>query len=104
MMAGGDDQLTPVQSRLGFAGAIVGRGRDDRSLFANALIGVAGAVIGGLVWYLAVGEEFSFGAGGLPAALFSAILFLLCHRRALIGLCESMDHPASLIRLVGHDA
>lgn len=40
----------------GLAGAIVGGGREDRTLLANAGIGFVGSLIGGTLWNLLQGR------------------------------------------------
>ncbi len=61
----------------GLAGAIVGGGREDRSLLANAGIGLVGSLIGGTGWNLIQDEGFELGFGGFLASLAGSILFLL---------------------------
>ena len=48
--------FTALSFTGGLAGAIHARGREDRSLVANAGVGVAGTIIASIVWRLATGE------------------------------------------------
>lgn len=61
----------------GVAGAIVGGGREDRSLAANAGIGLLGAIVGGAVWASISGGEFDLGVANLVAALVGSIVVLM---------------------------
>lgn len=66
----------------GFAGAIAGGGREDRSLLANAGIGFIGWLTAAILWAIFVGEwpeEFSFGLAFL--ALGCSVAYLLIRRR-----------------------
>jgi hypothetical protein len=59
----------------GFAGAIHARDREDRSLIANAGIGLVGWTVAAVVWRLVTGEwpsEFTLGLG-LLALVFSIV-------------------------------
>jgi uncharacterized membrane protein YeaQ/YmgE (transglycosylase-associated protein family) len=73
----------------GLAGAIVGGGREDRSLLANAGIGLVGSLIGGTLWNLLQDRGLEISWGGFLASLLGSILFLLVlervqRRRALV--------------------
>lgn len=66
----------------GFAAAIAARGREDRSLLANAGIGFVGWLTAAILWAIFVGEwpdEFSFGLAFL--ALGCSVAYLLISRR-----------------------
>lgn len=67
----------------GFAGAIHARGREDRSLIANAGIGLIGWLAAAVIWRLATGDwptQLTLGLGLL--ALLAAIVFVhLLERR-----------------------
>lgn len=65
----------------GLAGAIVGGGREDRTLIANAGIGLVGSLIGGTVWNLLQNRGFEVTWGGFFASLVGSILFLLAVAR-----------------------
>lgn len=53
----------------GVAGAITGGGREDRSLLANAGMGLLGSLIGGMLWVVFSEQEFRFSFDGLVASL-----------------------------------
>lgn len=61
----------------GLAGAIVGGGREDRSLLANTGIGLVGSLIGGTLWNLIGDRRFELSWGGFLASLIGSILLLL---------------------------
>lgn len=61
----------------GVAGALVGGGREERSLPVNAGIGFLGTVLGGLIWAFISGEEFEVGTGGLLAALGGSVVLVM---------------------------
>ena len=64
----------------GLAGAIVGGGREDRSLLANAGIGLVGSLLGGTLWNIIQDRGFDISWGGFLASLVGSILFLLVVR------------------------
>jgi uncharacterized membrane protein YeaQ/YmgE (transglycosylase-associated protein family) len=59
----------------GIAGALVGGGREDRSLPANAGVGFLGALVGGAAWSAISGRDFE--SGGVLAALAGSVAVLL---------------------------
>lgn len=61
----------------GFAGAITGGGRENRSLLANAGIGLLGSLIGGTLWAIFIEGDFRLSFGGFIASLIGAVLLLL---------------------------
>ena len=65
----------------GLAGAIVGGGREDRTLLANAGIGLVGSLIGGTLWNLLQDRGLEITWGGFFASLVGSILFLLIVER-----------------------
>jgi uncharacterized membrane protein YeaQ/YmgE (transglycosylase-associated protein family) len=65
----------------GLAGAIVGRGREDRTLLANAGIGLVGSLLGGTLWTAVQDRGFELAWGGFLASLVGSILFLLVLNR-----------------------
>lgn len=71
----------------GFAGAIHARGRENRSLMANAGIGLVGWVFAAVVWLLVTGDwptEFTLGLGLLALLASIAFLHLLARRRSTV--------------------
>lgn len=69
----------------GFAGAIHARSREDRSLVANAGIGLVGWGVAAVVWLLATGAwpgEVTLGLGLLALLASIAFVHLLERRRA----------------------
>lgn len=69
----------------GFAGAIHARGREDRSLMANAGIGLVGWAVAALVWHFATGDwprEVTLGIGLLALAASIVFVHLLERREA----------------------
>lgn len=65
----------------GLAGAIVGGGREDRTLLANAGIGLVGSIVGGTLWNLLQERGLEITWGGFFASLVGSILFLLVVER-----------------------
>lgn len=76
----------------GLAGAIVGGGREDRSLLANSGIGFVGSLIGGTLWNLTQDRGFDLSLGGFFASLVGSILFLLIVKRVQIRRTTANNH------------
>jgi uncharacterized membrane protein YeaQ/YmgE (transglycosylase-associated protein family) len=80
---------------LGIAAGYVGRllmpGRDKMGFIATMLLGLAGAVIGFLVFteLLGVGDDQMFDLGGLIGAIVGVMLLLLLYRLVL----KDKEHP-----------
>ena len=64
----------------GLAGAIVGGGREDRTLLANAGIGLVGSIVGGTLWNVVDDRGLELSSGGFLASLVGSVLFLLVLR------------------------
>ena len=78
----------------GFAGAIHAGGREDRSLVANAGIGLVGWTAAALIWRMSTGvwsEEFTFGLAGL-ALLCSIVSVHLLERSRSAQRLDSANH------------
>ena len=65
----------------GLAGAIVGGGSEDRSLVANAGIGLVGSAVGGTAWNVLTEQGFELTLGGFLASLVGSIAFLFVVER-----------------------
>ncbi len=71
----------------GFIGRAVMPGRDPMGFFATILLGLAGAVIGFLIFteLLGIGDNQAFDLGGLIGAVIGVLLLLLAYRSFLGG-------------------
>ncbi len=71
----------------GFIGRAVMPGRDPMGFFATVLLGLAGAVIGFLIFteLLGIGDNQAFDLGGLIGAVIGVLLLLLAYRSFLGG-------------------
>jgi uncharacterized membrane protein YeaQ/YmgE (transglycosylase-associated protein family) len=67
----------------GFLARALMPGRDPMGFFATVLLGLAGAVVGFLVFteLLGIGDNEAFDLGGLVGAVIGAMLLLLLYRR-----------------------
>jgi uncharacterized membrane protein YeaQ/YmgE (transglycosylase-associated protein family) len=80
---------------LGIAAGYVGRllmpGRDKMGFFATMLLGLAGAVVGFLVFteLLGIGDDRMFDLGGLIGAILGVVLLLALYR----ALLKNKEHP-----------
>jgi uncharacterized membrane protein YeaQ/YmgE (transglycosylase-associated protein family) len=71
----------------GFIGRAIMPGRDPMGFFATVLLGLAGAVIGFLIFteLLGIGDNQAFDLGGLIGAVIGVLLLLLAYRSFLGG-------------------
>jgi uncharacterized membrane protein YeaQ/YmgE (transglycosylase-associated protein family) len=80
---------------LGIAAGYVGRllmpGRDKMGFLATMLLGLAGAVVGFLVFteLLGIGDDRMFDLGGLIGAILGVALLLALYR----ALLKNKEHP-----------
>jgi uncharacterized membrane protein YeaQ/YmgE (transglycosylase-associated protein family) len=80
---------------LGIAAGYVGRllmpGRDKMGFLATMLLGLAGAVVGFLVFteLLGIGDDRMFDLGGLIGAILGVVLLLALYR----ALLKNKEHP-----------
>jgi uncharacterized membrane protein YeaQ/YmgE (transglycosylase-associated protein family) len=67
----------------GFIARALMPGRDPMGFFATILLGLAGAVVGFLVFteLLGIGDNEAFDLGGLIGAIIGSMLLLLLYRR-----------------------
>ena len=75
----------------GYLGRLLMPGRDNMGFIATMLLGLAGAVVGFLVFteLLNIGDDRMFDLGGLIGAIIGVMLLLLLYRLAL----KNKDHP-----------
>jgi uncharacterized membrane protein YeaQ/YmgE (transglycosylase-associated protein family) len=75
----------------GYLGRLLMPGRDTMGFIATMLLGVAGSVVGFLVFteLLGVGDNKMFDLGGLIGAIIGVMLLLLLYRVAL----KDKKHP-----------
>jgi hypothetical protein len=81
----------------GFAGAIVAGGREDRSLLANARIGLVGWGVAWVIWRIFAGrwpEEVSLGLGLL--ALLISIAFVRSMEKQRAKEAEGTEHTLTV--------
>ncbi len=66
----------------GFLGRFLMPGRDPMGFFATILLGLAGAVVGFLIFteLLGIGDNQTFDLGGLIGAVIGVMLLLLLYR------------------------
>ena len=78
----------------GFVGRLLMPGKDPMGFFATILLGLAGAVVGFLVFteLLGIGDNDVFDLGGLIGAIIG-VLILLGIYRAVIGRREKPASP-----------
>ena len=75
----------------GYLGRLLMPGRDKMGFIATMLLGLAGAVVGFLIFteLLGIGDNRMFDLGGLIGAVIGVMLLLLLYRLAL----KNKDHP-----------
>jgi uncharacterized membrane protein YeaQ/YmgE (transglycosylase-associated protein family) len=75
----------------GYIGRLLMPGRDKMGFLATMLLGLAGAVIGFLVFteLLGVGDDSMFDLGGLIGAIIGVMILLLLYRMLL----KDKEHP-----------
>jgi uncharacterized membrane protein YeaQ/YmgE (transglycosylase-associated protein family) len=75
----------------GYLGRLLMPGRDKMGFIATMLLGLAGAVVGFLVFteLLGVGDDKMFDLGGLIGAIIGVMILLALYRVAL----KSKEHP-----------
>jgi uncharacterized membrane protein YeaQ/YmgE (transglycosylase-associated protein family) len=75
----------------GYIGRLLMPGRDKMGFIATMLLGIAGAVVGFLVFteLLGIGDNEMFDLGGLIGAVIGVMLLLLLYRVAL----KDKEHP-----------
>jgi uncharacterized membrane protein YeaQ/YmgE (transglycosylase-associated protein family) len=75
----------------GFIGKALMPGKDPGGFFVTILLGLAGSVVGFLVFteLLNIGDNQMFDLGGLIGAVIGVMLLLLLYRMAL----EDKEHP-----------
>jgi uncharacterized membrane protein YeaQ/YmgE (transglycosylase-associated protein family) len=75
----------------GYIGRLLMPGRDKMGFIATMLLGLAGAVVGFLVFteLLGIGDNEMFDLGGLIGAVIGVMLLLLLYRVAL----KDKEHP-----------
>ena len=75
----------------GYIGRLLMPGRDKMGFIATMLLGLAGAVVGFLIFteLLGIGDDRMFDLGGLVGAVLGVMLLLLLYRIAL----KNKEHP-----------
>jgi uncharacterized membrane protein YeaQ/YmgE (transglycosylase-associated protein family) len=75
----------------GYLGRLLMPGRDKMGFIATMLLGLAGAVVGFLVFteLLGIGDNQMFDLGGLIGAILGVILLLALYRAVL----KNKEHP-----------
>jgi uncharacterized membrane protein YeaQ/YmgE (transglycosylase-associated protein family) len=75
----------------GYVGRLLMPGRDKMGFIATMLLGLAGAVVGFLVFteLLGVGDDKMFDLGGLIGAILGVMILLALYRVAL----KNKEHP-----------
>jgi uncharacterized membrane protein YeaQ/YmgE (transglycosylase-associated protein family) len=75
----------------GYIGRLLMPGRDKMGFIATMLLGLAGAVVGFLVFteLLGIGDNEMFDLGGLIGAVIGVMLLLVLYRVAL----KDKEHP-----------
>jgi uncharacterized membrane protein YeaQ/YmgE (transglycosylase-associated protein family) len=75
----------------GYLGRLLMPGRDKMGFIATMLLGLAGSIVGFLVFteLLGIGDDKMFDLGGLIGAILGVMLLLLLYRLAL----KSKAHP-----------
>jgi len=75
----------------GYVGRLLMPGRDKMGFIATMLLGLAGAVVGFLVFteLLGVGDDRMFDLGGLVGAIIGVVLLLALYRLVL----KDKEHP-----------
>jgi uncharacterized membrane protein YeaQ/YmgE (transglycosylase-associated protein family) len=75
----------------GYLGRLLMPGRDKMGFIATMLLGLAGAVVGFLIFteLLGVGDNQLFDLGGLPGAVIGVLILLGLYRAVL----KNKEHP-----------
>jgi uncharacterized membrane protein YeaQ/YmgE (transglycosylase-associated protein family) len=75
----------------GYVGRLLMPGRDEMGFLATMLLGVAGAVVGFLVFteLVGIGDNEMFDLGGLVGAILGVMLLLMLYR----ALLKDKEHP-----------
>ena len=75
----------------GYVGRLLMPGRDKMGFIATMLLGLAGAVVGFLVFteLLGIGDDSMFDLGGLIGSIIGVMILLLLYRMAL----KNKEHP-----------
>ena len=75
----------------GYLGRLLMPGRDKMGFIATMLLGLAGAVVGFLIFteLLGIGDDKMFDLGGLIGAVIGVVLLLVLYRVAL----KNKEHP-----------
>ena len=75
----------------GYLGRLLMPGRDKMGFIATMLLGLAGAIVGFLVFteLLGIGDNKMFDLGGLIGAIIGVMVLLLLYRVAL----KNKEHP-----------
>jgi uncharacterized membrane protein YeaQ/YmgE (transglycosylase-associated protein family) len=75
----------------GYLGRLLMPGRDKMGFIATMLLGLAGSVVGFLIFteLLGIGDDRMFDLGGLIGAILGVMLLLLLYRLAL----KNKEHP-----------
>ena len=75
----------------GYVGRLLMPGRDKMGFIATMLLGLAGSIVGFLVFteLLGIGDNAMFDLGGLIGAIVGVMLLLLLYRVAL----KNKEHP-----------
>lgn len=71
----------------GFLGRLLMPGRDPMGFFATILLGLAGSVVGFLVFteLLGIGDNEVFDLGGLVGAVIGVMILLLVYRQVVVA-------------------
>ena len=75
----------------GYLGRLLMPGRDKMGFIATMLLGLAGSVVGFLIFteLLGIGDDRMFDLGGLIGAILGVMLLLMLYRVAL----KNKEHP-----------
>ena len=75
----------------GYIGRLLMPGRDKMGFIATMLLGLAGAVVGFLIFteLLGIGDDKMFDLGGLIGAIIGVMILLLLYRLVL----KNKEHP-----------
>jgi uncharacterized membrane protein YeaQ/YmgE (transglycosylase-associated protein family) len=75
----------------GYLGRLLMPGRDKMGFIATMLLGLAGAVVGFLIFteLLGIGDNQMFDLGGLIGAIIGVMILLVLYRLAL----KNKEHP-----------
>jgi len=75
----------------GYLGRFLMPGRDPMGFIATTLLGIAGAIVGFLVFteLLGIGDNEMFDLGGLIGAILGVMILLVLYRLAL----KNKEHP-----------